>query len=181
MLNIAASPAFANITDPEFLSGVRDGSIIAGISGVWDSIPIEEVWGENTGAAKLPTYTCADQQIQMASFSGCKLVGVNAYSDYPEWATRLAEWITNQSNQQLRFKLRGQGPSNSQAANSAEVQESVAIVALLEQSQFSQIQRISGKFWNPVQQFAESMALGNPSGDALQEQLDEMVEAISSR
>ena len=40
--------------------------------------------------------------MQMASFSGCKLIGVNAYSKYPEWAARFAEWITNEENQRLR-------------------------------------------------------------------------------
>lgn len=32
------------------------------------------------GAVKLPTYTCGDAQVQMASFAGYKLVGVN-YKD----------------------------------------------------------------------------------------------------
>ena len=84
MLEIAASPGFASRTDTDFLAGVQDGSVIAGVSGVWNSVAIEEVWGENTGAARLPSYTCKDQQVQMASFSGCKLIGVNAYSRQKE-------------------------------------------------------------------------------------------------
>ena len=70
MLNIATQPAFSNRTDEEFLQGVRDGTVIAGVSGVWNAVAIEEIWGEDIGAAKLPTYTCGDRQIQMASFSG---------------------------------------------------------------------------------------------------------------
>ena len=181
MLQIAGSPGFANRTDEEFLSGVKNGSVIAGISGVWNSVAVTESWGENTGAAKLPTYTCNGKQLQMASFSGCMLIGVNAYSEHPKWAARLAEWITNEDNQRLRFEMRGQGPSNTAVADSSEIQNSPAIAALLEQSEFSQIQRVGGKFWDPVSEFAGNMAAGNPSGQDLQEQLDVMAEGVSAR
>jgi len=181
MLDIASSPAFSSRTDEEFLAGVRDGSVIAGVSGIWNAVAIQEAWGENAGAVKLPTYTCNGQQVQMASFSGCKLIGVNAYSKHPEWAARLAEWITNEENQRLRFQQRGQGPANSSAAASPEVQQSAAIAALLAQSEFSQIQRVGGNIWAPVAEFASSMAQGNPSGASLQAQLDRMVEGVTAR
>ena len=45
-----------------------------------------------------------------------KLIGVNAYSQHPEWAAKLAEWITSESNQRLRFQMRGQGPNAGLAA-----------------------------------------------------------------
>lgn len=181
MLRIAENPGFSSCTDEEFLNGVKDGSVVAGVSGVWNFVAIKEVWGDNVGAVKLPTYSCNGRQIQMASFSGCKLIGVNAYSKYPEWAARLAEWITNEENQQLRFEMREQGPSNIAVANSSEIMQSPAIAALLEQSEFSQLQRIGGKFWDPVSKFAENMAAGNPSGQDLQKQLDEMVEGVFAR
>lgn len=181
MLQIAGSPGFSNRTDEEFLNGVKDGSVAAGISGVWNSVEVAKAWGENAAATKLPTYTCSGSQIQMASFSGCKLIGVNAYSEYPKWSALLAEWITNEENQRLRFEMRGQGPSNTTVADSQEIQQSPAIAALIEQSEFSQLQRIGGKFWDPVSTFAGNMAAGNPSGIDLQEQLDEMVEGISAR
>lgn len=77
--------------------------------------------------------------------------------------------------------MRGQGPSNITVAESKEIQQSFAISALLEQSEYSQLQRIGGKFWDPVTKFAENMAAGNPSGQDLQEQLDEMAESVSAR
>ena len=181
MLSVAASPGFSSRTDEAFLQGVQDGSLIAGVSGVWNTVAIQEAWGENAGAVKLPTFTCGGQQVQMASFSGCKLIGVNAYSEYPEWAVRLAEWITSEENQRLRFERRGQGPSNSAAAASAEVQNSTAMAALLAQAEFSQVQRVGGNFWAPVEEFAASMADGNPSGASLQAQLDRMVENVTAR
>ncbi len=181
MLAIARKPGFSNRTDEEFMAGVQNGSVLAGVSGVWNAVAIEEAWGADMGAAKLPTFTCAGQQIQMASFSGCKLIGVNAYSQHYDWACRLAEWITNEQNQKLRFEMRGQGPSNINAAASAEVQQSPAIAALLEQSEFSQLQRVGGKFWDPVTAFALNMAAGNATGGDLQKQLDKLVEEVTAR
>lgn len=178
MLDIADSPAFLNTVEAGFLEGVSDGSVIAGVSGVWNAQAMEEAWGKDFGAAKLPSYTCAGRQIQMASFSGYKLIGVNAYSGHYEWAVRLAEWISGEENQKLRFEMRGQGPANRKAAESADVQSSPAITALLDQSAYSCLQRIGGNFWDPVSAFAENMAAGNPGKKGLQEQLDSMVEGI---
>lgn len=180
MTDIAAHPGFVSTDDAGFLEGVQDGTIIAGVSGVWNAVAVEEAWGSGFGAAKLPSYTCAGQQIQMASFSGYKLIGVNAYSDQREWALKLAEWITNEENQKLRFQMRGQGPSNARAAASEAVQNSPAIAALLEQSEFSCLQRIGGNFWAPVTAFTAELLAGNPSGKSLQEQLDTMVEGITA-
>ena len=117
----------------------------------------------------------------MASFSGCKLIGVNAYSQHRDWASRLAQWITSEENQRLRFEVRGQGPANVNAANSPQVQSSLAIAALLEQSNYSQLQRVGGKFWDPVAEFSASMSQGNPSGASLQAQLDRMAEGVTAR
>ena len=116
----------------------------------------------------------------MASFSGYKLIGVNAYSKESMWASRLAEWITNEENQMRRFLMRGQGPANIHAAASKEVQSSPAITALLEQSEFSNLQRVGGNFWQPVITFAEEILAGNPSGKPLQEHLDIMVTGITA-
>ena len=44
-----------------------------------------------------------------------------------------------------------------------------------------ELQRIGGKFWDPVSKFAENMADLNPSGQSIQEQLDEMAENVSAR
>lgn len=179
LVEIAGNPGFRSCTDEEFLAGVQDGSILAGVSGVWNAVAIEQAWGGQMGASKLPTYLCAGQPVQMASFSGCKLVGVNAYSQSPEWAARLAEWITNEKNQRLRFTMRGQGPSNTRAAASEEVQSSPAIAALLAQSEFSDLQRVGGNFWQPVTDFTDALLEGDT--DDLQEKLDTLVEGISAR
>ena len=179
LLRISSSPAFMSVTDEEFVVGMQNGDVIAGVSGVWNATAVEKAWGKDYGAVRLPSYTCAGRQIQMASFAGYKMVGVNAYSDHTEWAGKLAAWITNEENQTLRFIERGQGPSNINAANSPQVAASPAIQAVISQSEFANLQRVGGNYWDPVQVFGETMRDGNPLGKNLQELLDTMVQGIT--
>ena len=178
MLDISNHPGFISTDDAGFLEGVKNGTIIAGINGVWNALAVEEAWGSGYKATKLPSYNCMGQQIQMASFSGYKLIGTNAYSKEKEWAKKLAEWIANEENQKLRFLLRGQGPSNKNAAASKEVQSSPAIAALLEQSEYSCLQRIGGNFWDPVSEFTSDILNKTVPEHKLQDRLDKMVEKI---
>ena len=180
MLAIAQSPGFASMNNGEFIAGVMDGSVIACVSGVWDAATIKAAWGDDYAAVKLPTYTCAGQQIQMASFSGYKMVGVNAYSEHADWAMKFADWMTNEENQKLRFELRELGPSNINAADSDAVRQAPAIQALLAQSEFASLQRVGNNYWTPAQTFGETLAAGNPEGKDLQELMDVLVEGITA-
>ena len=180
MLQIAQSPAFASMQNSDFIAGVQDGSIAACVSGVWDAASIKAACGDNYAAVKLPTYTCNGQQVQMASFSGYKMVGVNAYSEHTDWAMKFADWITNEENQKLRFEMRELGPSNINAAASDAVNQAPAIQALLQQSEFASLQRVGNNYWTPMQTFGETLAAGNPEGKELQELLDVMVEGVTA-
>lgn len=180
LLDISASPAFELRADPDFPAGVKDGTIVAGVSGVWNAIEVKNAWGDDYGAAKLPTYTCNGKQIQMSSFTGYKMVGVNYYSEHKDWACKFAEWITNEENQTLRFVERNQGPSNKNAAASDEVMKVPAIQAVIAQSEFGKLQRVGNKFWEPFTAFGETMAQGNPAGTELQEIMDILVSEITA-
>lgn len=180
MLDIAANPGFASMDDSAFVAGVQEGSVIAGVSGVWNATSIKAAWGENYGAIKLPTYTCAGTQVQMASFTGYKMVGVNAYSEHVEWAHKLADWITNEENQNLRFVKREQGPSNKKAAASEEVAKAPAIQAVIAQSEFGSLQRIGNSYWDPTAVFGGTIAEGNPQGIAHQDIVDTLVSGITA-
>jgi len=180
MLAISASPAFKNCMDGDFLAGVRDGSVIAGVSGAWNAMDIREAWGDDYGAVKLPTFTCAGQQIQMSSFTGYKMMAVNAYSEHKEWALKLADWLTNEENQTLRFVERNQGPSNKNAAASDEVKKVPAIRAVIEQSEFGRLQRVGNNYWTPFIEFGSILAEGNPDQLSLQEIMDNLVAGITA-
>lgn len=180
MLAIAKNPGFKNGSDEVLAEGAKDGSVIAGISGVWEGTKLKEAWGEDYAAVKLPTYTCNGEQVQMGSYVGYKMVGVNSYSKNKEWAAKLAEWITNEENQELRFKERGQGPSNINASASDEVKNDAAIMALIQQSQYASLQRVGGKYWDAMASFGVSMANGELNEKPLQEVMDSLVESITA-
>ncbi len=153
MLDIAKSPAFLNATDEGFIEGMQNDTVIAGVSGVWLASDVMSNWGGNYGAVKLPTYTVAGQQLQMASFKGYKMYGVNPYSEHLGWALKLAEWISNEQNQVLRFEQRSQGPSNKNAAASDAVGQVSAIKAVQEQAEFGVLQRVGNSYWTPTSEF----------------------------
>ncbi len=77
--------------------------------------PSRKSWA-TTMPPPLPTFTMNGEQVQMASFSGYKLKGVNTLTAFPEEAMALAEWLTNEESQIKRFEVRAPGPSNIKAA-----------------------------------------------------------------
>lgn len=174
------SPAFMSAPDGEFVTNVNDGTVIAGISGVWNAISIRDAWGDDYGAVKLPTYTCKGKQVQMSSFTGYKMVGVNSYSENLDWAHKFADWITNEENQTIRFVERNQGPSNINAAASDEVMKVPAIQAVIAQSEYGVLQRVGNNFWTPCTDFANVLLEGNTAGVPLQDHLDTLVGGITA-
>ena len=178
LLKIAANPGFKSTGD--WIEGIKKGDVIACVSGVWDESTIKAAWGKNYGAAKLPCYTVAGKKVQMACYFGYKMIGVNPYSEHLEWAHQFADYIANEKNQELRFEMRGQGPSNLKAAETPEIQQAVAIQAVLAQSEFSELQRLGANFWTASTNLGNTLAAGNPEHLDLQELLDTTVEGITS-
>lgn len=179
MLAIASNPGFVNGGDDVLKEGAANDTVIAGVSGVWLSTDLAEIWGDNLGAVKLPTYTVAGQQVQMASYAGYKLIGVNQHSANVYWANAFADYLSNEENQTLRFEMRGQGPSNSNAASSSAVAASPAIQAVIAQSEYAQLQRVGGAYWDPATAFSEAILSGSV-GD-LQELMDTLVAGITAK
>lgn len=180
MCKLVANPGFLNCGDADFVAGAKDGSIIAGINGAWNAKNMQEAYGDNYAAAKLPEYSIAGDSVQMHSFAGYKLVGVNAYTKNAKWAQRLAQWITNEENQMIRFERKGDCPSNVNAASSKEVIDSPAIAALAAQSEYAHIQRVSDSFWMPVYVYGTTITAGNLDEKSLQVLLDQMVKDITA-
>lgn len=179
MLDIAKSPAFLNAGDDGFIEGMQNDTVIAGVSGVWLASDVVSNWGNDYGAVKLPTYTVAGQQVQMASFKGYKMYGVSPYSEHLGWALKLAEWLSNEQNQVLRFEQRSQGPSNINAAASDAVEQVPAIKAVQAQAEFGVLQRVGNSYWTPTGDFGNTIAAGNPNNINLQDLLDTMVNTIT--
>ncbi len=180
LLEIADHPGFVDADSDVFVAGLKDGSIIAGVSGTWNATVAAQVWGEDYAAAKLPTYQVAGQNVQMASFSGFKLVGVNAYSPQAGAAMDLAAFMTDHDAQVDRFRLRRQGPSNVAALASPDVQEEPAIAAIIAQAPYADVQRVGSKYWDAAASLGKIIVSGNPADTPLQTLLDNCVAGITA-
>jgi arabinogalactan oligomer/maltooligosaccharide transport system substrate-binding protein len=183
MLNIAANPAFMAIADGDGSNQLATGELCAYVSGTWDGITAQEVYGDGYAATKLPTYTIGDDQVQQGSVAGYKFVGVNGFSENAGWATVLADFISNEESQQMFFDQRESGPTNVNIIDSDAVKENVAIAALATQSAYSKVQNVGGKFWDPSATLGELIAQGGLDVNdeaAIQEALDTFVEGVTA-
>lgn len=180
ILKITGHKGFREADSDAFVAGLKDGSIVAGVSGTWNADTAASLWGENYAAAKLPTYTVAGQQVQMASFAGYKLVGVSPYSKHVGEALDFVAFMTDEQSQMTRFQMRGQGPSNVKVAASEAVQASPAIAALAKQDQFAFVQRVGSKYWDPAAALGKILVNGNPDGTDPQQLLNTCVAGITA-
>lgn len=174
-----ADPAFLTGEDSVLQGGMGD-TICAGVSGTWNAEAMKEKLGDNYAATKLPTFTMNGEQVQMASFIGTKLVGVNTQTAFPVEAMMLAEYLTNEASQLKRFQVRGIGPSNINVAASEDVKANVALAALAEQSQFGVSQKqVLGGYWTPAEAFGLEME--NKSTADMQGLLDALVAQVTAQ
>lgn len=184
ILDISTNPGFINLDDAAFVTGVQEGTVVAGVNGSWNAGTVQTAWGENYACTKLPTFTLGGSEVQMGSFDGYKLVGVNAYSENVGWAMRLAEWLTNEENQIYLYEATNGSavPSNVNAASSESVQANPVVAALATQSQFASAQSLSvgGNYWTPTETLGNILAQGNPDGTPLQQLLDETVAGVTA-
>ncbi len=171
----------ADADDSKIIAGFSDGSIVAAFSGVWNKNAIESALGENFAAAKLPTYTySADEQVQLVSFAGYKLMGVNNYSKNKAEAMAFADYYTDAESQIRHFETRSYVPTNVDARVDERVQADVVAKAITEQLQYSKTQRdVPSTFWNPLKGLGNAMLTGIQTGDfSVKSQLDACVSAI---
>lgn len=171
-----ADPAFVTGEDAVLTGGIGD-TICAGVSGTWNAEAIMSKLGDGYAATKLPTFTCGGTQVQMSSFAGYKLMGVNSSTQHPVEAMELAQFLTNEENQIKRFEKRAMGPSNLKAANSDAVKANVALAALAEQNAYGVTQRdVLSTSWDPMEAFGTAMEA--KSTESVTTLLDTMVAQI---
>ena len=159
-----ANPALsANVDDSKIIAGIQSGTIIAAVSGTWNMKAIQDVWGANMAVATMPTATVGGKAILLNGYFGYKLIGVNGYSQNKSEALKLAQWLTNEQNQLLRFQTRGFGPTNKAIKASAEVQNDKVISVVLKQSEYFRTQKgVPGAYWTPMASLTKQFADVDP-------------------
>ena len=183
MLKIAGDPAFLAIADGDISNQIAAGGLIAVVSGTWDAQAAMDLYGDGYAATVLPKFTAGSKECQQGDYAGFKLVGVNPYSENTGWAVLLAEYITNESSQSARYTARQSLPTNTVAASIPEIQDNVALAAIMAQDAFGVPQTVGGNFWSPTATFGENVAQGTWSvedTDAIQAALDELVDGVGA-
>lgn len=175
----------ADANDSKITAGFNDGSVVAAVSGTWNRTTIEKYLGENFAATKLPTYTFkngtdSSEQVQLVSFAGYKLMGVNNYSKNKTDAMDFAEFYTNRENQIKHFEERGFVPTDVEARANEKVQSDICAKAITQQLKFSKTQKgVPSTLWVPMEGLGSAMVTGAQSGSFdLNAQLKACVDAI---
>ena len=186
MWNLAKDARFkADANDSKITAGFNDGSIVAAVSGIWNRTTIEGYLKDNFAVAKLPTYTlnkgtASEEQVQLTSFAGYKLMGVNNYSKHKTDAMDFAEFYTNKENQVKHFEDRGYVPTNMEARKDERVEKDACAKAITQQLMHSKIQsEVPSTLWVPMEGLGSAMVTGAQSGNFdLKTQLKACVAAI---
>lgn len=182
MQKIAAHPGFMAVADGDLSNQIASGKLCAVISGTWDTGTVEQAFGEDYVACKLPTYDVNGTAVQTGSVSSFKCIGVNPHAENSGWAVILAEFLTNEESQIARYEAREIGPSNLAAVSSDAVSSNKGIVGLSEQSAFGVVQTVGGKYWDPTKSFGEQIAQGTIGSDeaTIQNALDQLVAGVTA-
>ncbi|MCL1820220.1 MAG: extracellular solute-binding protein [Oscillospiraceae bacterium] len=173
---MVAHSAFLNGDFDQVSSGLGD-TVAAGVGGGWMADAIQEKLGDNYGVTKLPTATMGGKQVQLSSWAGGKIVGVNSHTQVPVHAMDFADFLTSEEMQQLAFEMRQTGPSNINVANSDALKGVPHLAALAYQAQFAQVQaKMSDPYWSPVEALMQEINAGL-TGD-VQSALNAVVEQL---
>ena len=172
---LAKSPAYDSNADI-----FTDAGVV--VTGIWAAGAAADHFGDNLGAAKLPSFTVDGKSYQLGSYSGNKLMGVKPQQDAKRGAvlSLLAQFLTNEECQAQRYESFQWGPSNLKVQASEAVQSNQSLAALAAQNAFATPQgQIAGVYWD------NASALGAVARDAasdadLQKGLDNYKAAIDA-
>lgn len=127
----------------------NSGDVAMDITGPWELAGYKEALGENLGIAPVPTINGKTA----ITFSGIKIFGVNAYTQYPNAAKLYAQFASNKEGQLLLNKLIGSIPTNTEALQDAQITSDPYVSAFAEQAKNSQPMPSipeMGNVWSPV-------------------------------
>ena len=149
--------------DSKSAAGFQDGSIVAAVSGIWNKTTFQNYLGDNFAVAKLPTYTlnrgqANEEQVQLVSFAGYKLLGVSQYSKNKAEAMAFAQYYSNKQSQLKHFDLRGFVPTNLEALQEERVKNDICAKAITAQLQYTKSQKnVPSTLWTPMQGLGDGM------------------------
>lgn len=147
--------------------GVMNDSAVI-VTGLWSAWSAEKHFGENLGAADLPSFTVDGVSYHLGSYGGSKLLGVNslANKNKRELLHLLAQYLVDTECQLERFENFNWVPSNLEAQQSEKVQSSVHVKAFIMQSDYAEPQRpVHDNWWVIAGGLAEKAMFANTDED----------------
>lgn len=120
-------------------------------------------------------------QVQLVSFAGYKMLGVNNYSKQKAEALAFADYYTSAESQIRHFETRSYLPTNVDARKDERIQNDVVAKAISAQLQFSKTQKnVPSTFWDPLKGLGNAMLTGVQTGNFdVKGQLNACVAAIT--
>lgn len=183
LIDLAKDPNYVEDKDGIAVSLMQDGKLGALCSGNWDYPTLHDALGDSLGACALPTIKLGGKDKQLSNFGDYKCVAVKSNTAYPMAAQLLAEYLTNEENQLIRYKEAGAAPCAISLADNSEIATNVSAAALIEQSEFAtpqpSISQIAN-YWTPAASLGEGIVGGTITKANLQESLDQAVYQITS-
>lgn len=183
MIDMVNSGKFANHDDGKLKAAFTARQLGATVTGSWNAADIQAALGDDFGVTKLPELTFEDgTTANLGSMANFKLYGVSAQTAYPLEAMALAEFLTGEDCQKIRFDEKSFAPTNLALANDAEALASNPVIAAAAaQGQYATLQasiKQMGNFWTPAEAFGAGIEDGSINKDNIQEKLDLLVESI---
>ena len=165
---IVTSKSYVNSSATSDFQAAIPSAVV--VSGTWNYENAKSILGDNLGIAELPSFEVNGQSYHLASFNGCKLMGVKPQTDAKRAAVlnQLAQYLTSEKCQLERFNANGWGPSNVAAQAADEVKAATHLTALMAQNAYSRPQgQIHGSWWDIAKVIATSIKEGGDLQEAL--------------
>lgn len=184
ILGLTQNPKVGNYDDTLLLSGFADRTLGATITGTWNATAIAESLGEDFGVTTFPTVTYSDGSVvQPSPIVNFNIYGVNAQTQYPLEAMLLANYLTSEKIQELRFTERNSTPVNKNLVGNKDLlAASPAVATLAAQTELASTVQSSipqiANFWSPMEAFGQDCIAGAVSESNMQDVLDVLVQSI---
>ena len=168
MQKLLTSGVYVNSSQTADFTAAVPSAVV--VSGTWNYSNALEQLGENMGVAELPSFEVDGKSYHLASYNGCKLMGVKPQTDAVRAAVlnQLAQYLTSAECQLERFDFAGWGPSNIEAQGSDAVKAAPHLTALMAQNNYSRPQgQIHGSWWDIAKVIATDIKNGGDIQTAL--------------
>ncbi len=184
LAKMVKSPNFVNDADGVGLDGLRTGKVSAIFSGSWDAANIQEILGENFGAAQLPTIEIGGSAKQLKAFAGSKAVGVNPNSKNPEAAVALAVYLGSGEAQKAHYEMRQIIPCAKSLLDDPAISKDIVASAQANTVLNTAIVQPSipemGAYWTPAEAMGKGLVNGEVTVDNAAAKTEDFNKSLNS-